>query len=61
MENKNSNSKLHLVTPILLILIGLMLLVYMIIVEDEPGMIPLLLLISGVGWLFIARRRAGSN
>jgi hypothetical protein len=46
--------------PGLLISVGLALLVYMIVVEDEPGAVPLLLLLSGVVWALIARRRARS-
>lgn len=37
--------------------LGLCLLVYMIVVESEPGAIPLLLLLFGIGWLISTRFR----
>jgi hypothetical protein len=37
---------------------GLLLLLYMIFVEDEPGGIPLLMIIAGGIWLFVNRKSA---
>jgi hypothetical protein len=37
---------------VLTVIVGFVLLVYMIAVEDEPGALPLLLLIIGVVWFF---------
>ncbi|HET6528159.1 MAG TPA: PEP-CTERM sorting domain-containing protein [Balneolaceae bacterium] len=31
--------------------------IYMIVVEDEPGTIPLLLIVGGTAWYFITRAR----
>jgi len=40
--------------------VGLMLLAFMVVVEDEPGALPLLLVLVGGGWLsLIKRKRAG--
>ena len=36
---------------------GVLLLAYMIIVEDEPGAVPLLLIVIGGAWLLIKRFR----
>lgn len=45
---------------IILIVTGLVLLIYMIIVEDEPGAIPLLLIVFGAGWYIVTRSRIRS-
>lgn len=37
--------------------IGLALLIYMITVEDEPGALPLLMIIIGAVWYFIIRAK----
>ena len=39
--------------PVLSISLGIILMIYMIKVEDEPGALPLLLIIIGVIWLII--------
>ncbi len=42
--------------------IGLVLLSYMVVVEDEPGALPLLLVLVGGGWLFtLHKKRAGQS
>ncbi|MDQ2701349.1 MAG: hypothetical protein M3Y70_00725 [Pseudomonadota bacterium] len=38
--------------------IGVALLVYMVVVEGEPGALPLALVLGGTAWFFIARHRA---
>lgn len=47
----------HTVLATLVIVLGVVLLIYMITVEDEPGAIPLLLIVSGTAWLIFARLR----
>jgi hypothetical protein len=47
--------------PKLLIAIGLALLAYMIVVESEPGLVPLLLIGAGIGWYLAARARLRSR
>lgn len=37
--------------PAIALVLGLILLVYMVTVEDEPGALPLLLIVSGVAGL----------
>lgn len=41
--------------------IGVALLAYMIPVEGEPGLIPLLLILLGLGWYFVARAQTRSH
>lgn len=48
---------LHTVLSALLIALALGLLVFMVTVESEPGALPLLLLVLGIGWHVAARRR----
>ena len=39
-------------------LVGLVLLGYMVVVEGEPGALPLALVAIGAVWLVVARRRS---
>ncbi|SFP66091.1 PEP-CTERM protein-sorting domain-containing protein [Parafilimonas terrae] len=43
------------ILPVLSIFLGIVLMIYMIKVEDEPGALPLLLIIAGTIWLIINR------
>ena len=52
---------LHRRISTLIILIGFVLLMYMITVEDEPGAVPLLLIVAGIGWYFFKRARLRSQ
>jgi hypothetical protein len=49
--------RVHLLLSGLLVALGLVLLTYMVVVESEPGAIPLLLVAAGAGWFFFARAR----
>ena len=42
----------------LLLALGLALMAFMIVTEDEPGALPLGLVLIGAVWLVVARRRA---
>lgn len=46
----NQNLKRNRIFSILILLIGLLLVTYMIKVEDEPGALPLLLIVIGITW-----------
>ncbi|NBC28014.1 MAG: hypothetical protein GVY08_14220 [Bacteroidetes bacterium] len=46
---------------LLLTFIGIVLATYMVIVESEPGALPLLLIVAGAGWFFIARSNSRSQ
>jgi hypothetical protein len=45
----------------LILTLGLLLLSYMIVVEGEPGAVPLLLVLAGGVWLYVVRRRSRSS
>lgn len=45
----------------LTVVLGIALLAYMILVEDEPGAVPLGLIVAGTAWFFVARARARSR
>jgi len=45
--------------PLVISLLGFILMAYMIIFEDEPGALPLLLIIGGLSWHFIRKRKNG--
>ena len=38
--------------------IGGLLLAYMVVVEGEPGLLPLVLIVAGGAWFFLVRHRA---
>ena len=40
-----------------LLALGLVLLAWMVVVEGEPGALPLALVLAGGGWLALVRRR----
>ncbi len=56
-------SPVQFVLSLLLTAIGAVLMSYMIIVESEPGLIPLLMVLVGVGWFYITlfRSKASHN
>lgn len=45
------------ILSLLTVFLGFVLLIYMITVEDEPGALPLLLIITGVVWFIISRNQ----
>lgn len=47
----------RLVGPLVLLALGGLLLVYMVLVESEPGAVPLALIATGGVWYAVARRR----
>ena len=52
---------MNTVTPLLIAALGVIFLIYMILVEDEPGAIPLIMIFIGLGWYFISRSRIKSQ
>ena len=48
----------QIIPPILMIVVGLVLMAIMIVVESEPGGIPILLVAAGTVWYFVVRSRA---
>jgi hypothetical protein len=59
MDNPQKAKILKLL-PATTIILGVLLLMYMIIVEDEPGAVPLLLVALGIGWHMISKARTPS-
>ncbi len=53
--DNNKKLKLYKLIPILITLTGIVLMTFMIIEEDEPGAIPLLLIVIGTGWYLVIR------
>lgn len=50
MRIQSQKLKYYSIAPLLTIFIGVLLLIYMISVEGEPGALPLLLISIGTGW-----------
>ena len=57
--NKESQQKspVQRTLSIVLITVGLILMIFMITVEDEPGAIPLFMILSGIVWFYKTRLR----
>ena len=49
--------RLHTILSVLVIVLGVVLLTYMVVVESEPGALPLGLTALGIGWYVVTRRR----
>lgn len=61
MKTYNSQKlKMPKLISILITLIGLAVMTFMVIVEDEPGAIPWLLLVTGTGWYLFTRAQIRS-
>lgn len=58
---KTTNYKTQKLLSMLMILVGALLLTFMIVVEDEPGAVPLVLLVAGTVWLFSIRSKIKSK
>ncbi|MES2976863.1 MAG: hypothetical protein V4731_00445 [Pseudomonadota bacterium] len=50
-----SKQKVHTLLASMTTVIGIVLAAGMVIYESEPGLIPLLLVVIGIAWFFIAR------
>ncbi|HEX2052595.1 MAG TPA: hypothetical protein VHJ78_02570 [Actinomycetota bacterium] len=61
IEDGDSSRKAHAVLSALTVLLGVVLLIYMVTVESEPGAIPLLLIVVGGAWYLITRARVRSD
>ncbi len=46
---------------LLTLAIGVALMIFMMYTESEPGAIPLLLIVLGIGWFLVTRIRVRSN
>jgi len=59
-SNNSKKLKIHRILSILILALGFMVLIYGIIVEDEPTLVALLLIISGTVWYIITRSKIKS-
>lgn len=46
---------MHKIISIAIVLLGIAMMIVMMVVEDEPGTLSLLLIALGVGWYLVAR------
>ncbi len=60
-QDAGRKAKVQTVLATVTIVLGAILLFFMITVEDEPGAIPLALLVGGGVWLLITRARIRSQ
>ncbi|HLA64760.1 MAG TPA: hypothetical protein VK610_10055 [Rhodothermales bacterium] len=56
-RTRSERLRTHAILSAVILGIGLVLLVYMIVVEDEPGALPLGLVVVGLGWQIATRVR----
>lgn len=62
MNKKNTNKLLaQRRQSLILITMGIVLLVFMIVVEDEPGAVPLAFILSGTVWFLIVNNKIRSQ
>ena len=59
--NTRERLKVHKILSALTIAIGFVLMLGKIYADSEPGAIPILLVVLGMGWYFITRARARSH
>ncbi len=59
--NDAAKLRLHRRASVLTIVVGVALLIMMVVVESEPGALPLLLIVLGTGWYFVTGARARSR
>lgn len=52
--------KMQKIISLLIIVIGIVLMTFMVIVEDEPGALPLFIILIGIGWYFFLRHKVHS-
>jgi len=52
--------KMHTLIATIILALGILVVTYGVIVEDEPTAVGLLLLVSGTAWFFITRFRVRS-
>lgn len=56
-----STNKIQFILSSIVIAVGILLLIFMVTVESEPGAIPLALIVTGVSWNFVIRRKSKSK
>ena len=56
-EGHYGGLEVRTLVPALVTVVGVMLMVAQIHADSEPGAIPLILILTGIGWLFVSRTR----
>ncbi|HYE56890.1 MAG TPA: hypothetical protein VD948_00215 [Rhodothermales bacterium] len=60
IHSTSEKLKVHTMLSAILTVAGLALMTFMIVVEDEPGALPLLSIVIGTAWYFLTRARIRS-
>ncbi|HEX9953372.1 MAG TPA: hypothetical protein VGB53_16495 [Rubricoccaceae bacterium] len=60
-RDASAKLKVHTILSVLTFVTGLLLLIYMVSVESEPGALPLLLVVVGTVWYVVTRARIRSH
>jgi hypothetical protein len=60
MKKPDNKMKYGLIAPSIILLIGFLLMVMMIALEDEPGALPLFMILTGGGWFIFNRSKRTS-
>lgn len=61
MRDAGQKLSVPTVIQVLIIAVGLVLMIGKIVADSEPGAIPILLILVGIGWYFIQRVRLRSH
>jgi len=61
IQDADKKLRVQRLLSVVTIVIGILLLILMITTEDEPGAIPLGLIVLGTGWYFVTRARIRSH
>ena len=61
MQHTSKKLRVHTILSALTLAMGAALMAYMIVVESEPGLLPLVLVIAGAGWCAVTRVRVRSH
>lgn len=61
IQDGSRKLKLHTRLSVVAIVIGVVLMIFMISTESEPGALPLLLILGGTGWYLLMRGRTRSH
>lgn len=55
MEPDRRKRLAGVILPVIVLVMGVVLLVLNVVIEDEPGAVPLIVIVAGAGWLAMQR------
>jgi hypothetical protein len=61
IQDASKKLKVHTLLSVLTIVTGVVLMIFKIYADSEPGAIPLLLIVLGIGWYLVTRARIRSH